>query len=100
MAICLFKKNTEKYITFPVPIEKEVKRIDKKKSKTVSYRLKFVDSSRFMGSSLWDHLKNLAEGIRRTKCKPDMIIKNVKHLESNTNILSAVLNTQILKMIS
>ena len=33
MAICLFKKNTEKYITFPVPIEKEVKRIDKKKIK-------------------------------------------------------------------
>ena len=29
----------------------------------------------------------------------DMIIKNMKKLELNTNVVSAVLNTQILKMI-
>ena len=49
---CL-RKNTEKYITFSVPIEKEVTRIDengKEITKTISYRLQFTDSTRFMAS--------------------------------------------------
>ena len=52
--IYLFRKNTEKYITFTVPTEKEVTRIDKNGeeiTKNVSYILQFIDSSRFMGSS-------------------------------------------------
>ena len=43
-------ENTEKYITFSVPIKKEVANDDnsKKKKKTIAYRLKFIDSYRFM----------------------------------------------------
>ena len=44
-------ENTEKYITFTVPIEKEVTRIDRNGeeiTKTISYRLQFIDSARFM----------------------------------------------------
>ena len=40
-------ENTEKYITFLVPIKKEVDN-----NKTVMYKLKFIDSFRFMSTSL------------------------------------------------
>ena len=52
-------QNTEKYITFTVPIEKEVTRIDEmeKLQKNISYILQFIDSARFMARSLWIFLK-------------------------------------------
>ena len=65
-------ENTEKYITFTVPIEKEVTRIDKKGeeiTKNISYILQFIDSTRFMASSLSNLVNNLSEGIHRIKCK-------------------------------
>ena len=51
---CL-RENTEKYIAFIVPIEKEVTRIDKNEgeiTENISYILQFIDSARFMASSL------------------------------------------------
>ena len=68
---CL-EENTEKYVTFTVPIEKEVTRIDKKGeeiSKNISYILKLIDSTRFMASSLSNLVNNLSEGIHRIKFK-------------------------------
>ena len=65
-------ENTEKYITFTVPIEKEVTRIDKNGeeiTKNISYILQFIDSTRFMASSLSNLVNNLSEGIHRIKCK-------------------------------
>ena len=65
-------ENTEKYITFSVPIEKEVTRIDKngkRITKNVSYILQFVDSARFMANSLSNLINNLSEGIHRINCK-------------------------------
>ena len=44
-------ENTEKYITFTVPIKKEVTRIDKNGeeiTKNISYILQFIDSARFI----------------------------------------------------
>ena len=70
--IYLFRKNTEKYITFTVPTEKEVTRIDKNGeeiTKNVSYILQFIDSSRFMGSSWSNLVNNLFEGIHNSKYK-------------------------------
>ena len=62
-------ESTEKYITFTVPIEKEVSRIDKTENiKNTSYMLQFTDSSRSMASSL-SNLVNLSEAIHRIKCK-------------------------------
>ena len=46
-------ENTEKYKTFSVPIEKEVTKIDKDGNEsvvTISYKIKFIDSPRFMAS--------------------------------------------------
>ena len=65
-------ENTEKYINFSVPIEKELTRTDKngeKITKTISYRVQFIDSARFMTSSLSNLVNNLFEGIHKIKCK-------------------------------
>ena len=51
---------------------KEVTRIDKNGKeiiKTISYILQFIDSTKFMASSLSNLAKNLSEGVHRIKCK-------------------------------
>ena len=65
-------ENTEKYKTFSAPVEKEVTSVDKDGNKsvvTIFYRIKFIDSARFMASSLSSLVNNLAEGIHKIKCK-------------------------------
>ena len=60
-------ENTEKYITFTVPIEKKVTRIDKngaKITKKLSYILQFIDSARFVASSLSNLVNNLSETVQ------------------------------------
>ena len=52
--ITCLREDTEKYITFTFPIEKEVTKIDKNGeeiTKNVSYMLEFSDNARFMASS-------------------------------------------------
>ena len=43
-----FGENTEKYITFSVPIKKKIE----SKDLEITYKIKFIDSYRFMLSSL------------------------------------------------
>ena len=65
-------ENTKKYITFSVIIEKEIITSEKRRkeiAKNISYRSQFIDSARFMSSSLSYLVYNLAEGIHRIKCK-------------------------------
>ena len=57
--------------TFPVPIGKDVTSTDKGDNEsvvTIFYKIKFIDSARFMASSLSNLVDNLAEGIRKFKC--------------------------------
>ena len=64
-------KNTDKYITFSVPIKKEITNIDKDsndKIMKISCKIKFIDSFRFMSSSLSNFVDNLAEGLHSDKC--------------------------------
>ena len=64
-------KNTEKYITFSVPIKKETTKIDKDgndKITEISYKIKFVDSFRFISSSLSSLVDNLSEGLHNDRC--------------------------------
>ena len=58
-------ENTEKYITFSVPLKKK---IENKASIDINYKIKFIDSYRFMSSSLSKLVDNLSEGIHNNKC--------------------------------
>ena len=57
-------ENTEKYITFSVPIKKKIENKDLE----IIYKIKFIDSYRFMSSSLSKLVDNLSEGIHNNKC--------------------------------
>ena len=52
-----------------------------------------------MASSLLNVVDNLAEGIHKKNADMYMILKNAKSMELNSKIVSAVLNTQTLRMI-
>ena len=57
-------ENTEKYITFSVPIKKKIENKDLE----ITHKIKFIDSYRFMSSSLSKLVDNLSEGIHNNKC--------------------------------
>ena len=57
-------ENTEKYITFSVPLKKKIEN----KNLEITYKIKFIDSFRFMSSSLSKLVDNLSERIRNNKC--------------------------------
>ena len=56
-------ENTEKYIIFSVPIKKE-----NEDGKAITYKIKFIDTYRFMRSKLSDLADNLSE-INKKDCK-------------------------------
>ena len=56
-------ENTDKYITFSVPISKEIDN-----DKTITYKLRFNDSFRFMSASISSLVDNLSE-IYKKECK-------------------------------
>ena len=51
------------YITFSVRIKKELDN-----SKTITYKLKFIDSFRFMSTSISSLVDNLPDGFHCNKC--------------------------------
>ena len=59
-----FGENTEKYITFSVPIKQRIENKDMK----ITYKIKFIDSFTFMATSLSKLVDNLTEGIHSDKC--------------------------------
>ena len=83
-------ENTEKYITFSVPIKKVLDNDndnDKDKNKTVTYKLKCIDSYRFMQDALLNLVDNLS-GIHNKK--PEN--KFVDTVRSMTDSLSQSIN--------
>ena len=57
-------ENKEKYITFSVPIKKRIEN----KNIDITYKIKLIDSFRFMATSLSKLVDNLTEGIHNDKC--------------------------------
>ena len=57
-------ENTEKYITFSAPIKKKIENKDIE----ITYKIKFIDSYRFMSTSLSKLVDNLLEGLHNNKC--------------------------------
>ena len=65
-------ENSEKYINFSVPVEKDVKKIDKngeKITETKSSKLKFIDRARSMAIPLSNLANNLAQRIHKIEYK-------------------------------
>ena len=94
-------ENTGKYITFTVPIEKEITRIDKNGeeiTKNISYVLHSIDSVRFM-VSLLSLSVIFPKEFTKLNVNTDIKIKNVNFVELNINIATAFSNIQTLKMI-
>ena len=74
----------------------EAKRIDKNGkeiTKTMSYKWQFNVSARFMVSPL----SNLVDNSLNVNM--DITMRNMKHVELNTKIVSAIMSIQALKMI-
>ena len=69
-------ENTEKYITFSVPTKKELDN-----GKTITYKLKFIDSFRFTSTSLSKPVDNLSEvhskKYRDKNCKSECEFKGL-----------------------
>ena len=64
-------ENTEKYITFSVPIKKQItKKYKNRNGKIIkiSYKINFIDSCRFMLTSLSNLVSNLSEGLHNDSC--------------------------------
>ena len=57
-------EDTEKYITFSVSIKKKIENKDLE----IKYKIKSIDSYRFIASSLSKLVDNLSEGIHNNKC--------------------------------
>ena len=57
-------EDTEKYITFSAPIQKE-----NENRKTATYQIKFINRVMFMASSLSSLIDKLAEGLHKGKCR-------------------------------
>ena len=63
----------DKQINFSVPRKKhkskQITKNGEEIAKTISCKLKFIDSSKFIENSLSNFVDNLAERIRKIKCK-------------------------------
>ena len=57
-------ENMEKYITFSAPIKKKCD-----DSKTITYKLRFIDSFRFMSTSLSELVDNMSGNFNSIECK-------------------------------
>ena len=92
----------EKYITSTVPTEKENTRIDKNGEeirKHISSILQFMDSARYMASSIPNFVNNLFKGIHKTKCDYRHDNKKSETCRSKCNIATVSLNTQAFNLI-
>ena len=72
-------ENIEKYITFTVLIQnklQELRKMEKKLQKYISYILQFSDSARFTAISLLNLFNNLSEGVHIINYKFRYDVKN------------------------
>ena len=80
-------ENTEKYITFSVPTKKEIRKKDKNgndKIIKISYKIKFIDSFRFMSTSLSNLVDILWERLHKCKdCKLHLDYMSLKDNQLN-----------------
>ena len=84
-------ENTEKYITFSVPLKKKIENKDIE----INYKIKFIDSCRFMSSSLSKLVDNLSEGIHNNKCFDCKSNLDYVRITKNKKLLLKLFNCNI-----
>ena len=84
-------ENTEKYITFSVPLKKKIEN----KNLEITYKIKFIDSFRFMSSSLSKLVDNLSEGIHNNKCSDCKFNLDYVRITKNKKLLLKCFNCNI-----
>ena len=68
----VLEKKIEKYKNFSILIKKEITKIDETGNESfenISYKIKFIDSARFMASSLSNLLDNFTDKGHKITCK-------------------------------
>ena len=93
-------ENTKKYITFSVPIEKEVTRMGKKEKKSQKSNLpdyNLLKVPDFKARSISNLANNLAEGIHKIKCKNEHENKKCKTCGINYEDCNCFLEYTIFK---
>ena len=81
-------ENTEKYITFSVPLKKKIDN----KNLEITYKIKFIDSFRFMSSSLSKLVDKLSEGIHNNRCPDCKSNLDYVHITKNKKLLLKCFN--------
>ena len=84
-------ENTEKYITFSVPLKKKIE----SKNLEITYKIKFIDSFRFMSSSLSKLVDSLSEGIHNNKCSDCKSNLDYVRITKNKKLLLKCFNCNI-----
>ena len=81
--------------TFSVPIEK-IHKDGNESVVTVSYKIKFFESARFMASSLSNLVDNLAEGTHKIICKDCNCFLEFQSVKDNSIKYKAYLSIKII----
>ena len=84
-------ENTEKYIPFSVPLKKKIEN----KNLEITYKMKFIDSFRFMSSSLSKLVDNLSDGIHNNKCSDYKSNLDYVRITKNKKLLLKCFNCNI-----
>ena len=84
-------EHTEKYITFSVPIKKKIENKDME----ITYKVKFIDSFRFMATSLSKLVDNLTKGIHTNKCLDCNSCLDYVRITKNEKLLLKCFNCDI-----
>ena len=84
-------ENMEKYITFSVPIKKKCDN-----GKTIAYKLRIIDSFRFMPTSLSEPVDNMSENITSIECKSCAENNRCKEMQK----INRKINEKVLRCIS
>ena len=84
-------KTLKKYITFSVPLKKKIEN----KNLEITYKIKFIDSFRFLSSSLSKLVDNLSEGIHNNKCSDCKSNLDCVRITKNKKLLLKCFNCNI-----